>query len=81
MEVWYTAATVLNSLYPKIINVSKIYFVNILGRLLLILAIHYDFIIPCGCTVKVSLVPSWFPQLMALTVKEYSVPRTSPEQV
>ncbi len=25
---------------------------------------------PCGSTVKVSLVPSWFPQLMALTVKE-----------
>ncbi len=56
--------TVLNSLYPKIINVSKIDFVNILARLLLALAIHYDSIIPCGCTVKVSLVPSWFPQLI-----------------
>ncbi len=69
MRVWYTVTTVLNSLYPKIIDVSKIDFVNILARLLS-LAILYDSIVPCGCTVKVSLVPSWFPQLMALTVKE-----------
>ncbi len=81
MGVWYTATTVLNSLYPKIIYVSKINFVNILARVLLTLAIHYDSIVPCGCTVKVFLVPSPFPQLMALTVKEYSVPRTSSEQV
>ncbi len=44
MEVWYAVTTILNSLYPKI---SKIDFVNILARLLL-LAILYDSIIPCA---------------------------------
>ena len=37
--------------------------------------------LPCGCTVKLYSIPSWFPQLMALTVKVYCVPRASPGQL
>ena len=49
-------------------------------RELCIVCIMYQNL-PCGCTVKVYSIPSWSPQLMALTVKVYCVPRASPGQL
>lgn len=41
---------------------------------------HADIPSSCGCILKLTLSPSWSPQLMALSAIKYSVSRLSPEQ-